>query len=107
MFRRKIRDAEEARACLATVEARGEPRAAWARANGIDARSLNAWRLNLERNTRRTGELRLVELVPTSPPAQPSSPARYQVHVGGFTVEVDDRFDDGVLARLLGVVTGC
>ena len=51
MVRRKIRDAHEARSCLAEAEESGSPLAAWARRNGIDGRSLNAWRLNLARKS--------------------------------------------------------
>jgi hypothetical protein len=29
------------------------------------------------------------------------------VRFGDFVVEVDERFDEGTLRRLLGVVTGC
>lgn len=103
MVRRKIRDADEARACLAEADASGLTRAAWAREHAVDARSLNAWRLNLERRDRRFGELHLVELVPTAP--MPS--ARYRIHHREFVVELDERFDDAVVARLLAVVATC
>lgn len=104
MVRRRIRDADEARAALDAVARSDLPRAAWARAQGIDPRSLNAWRVNLSRCARRAhaGTLRLVELVPSPSPA-----ARYVVRAGPWEVEVDDHFDADVLRRLLGVVAGC
>lgn len=46
---RKIEDEREARRSLAAAEAAGGTIKQWARANGVDGRSLNAWRMNLER----------------------------------------------------------
>jgi hypothetical protein len=46
---RKISGEREARRYLAAAEAAGGTVKEWARANGIDGRSLNAWRMNLER----------------------------------------------------------
>ena len=63
MPRRKIRDVADAHACLNAAAASGLPRAVWARANGIDARSLNAWRITLDRTKRPRSEL-AVELGP-------------------------------------------
>ena len=50
---RRVRDASDADVCLAQAEASGLQRAAWARAHGVSARSLNMWRLILERQRRR------------------------------------------------------
>jgi hypothetical protein len=87
-------------------------RAAWAREHGIDARSLNAWRLNLARpgavdEARRdhVGELRLVELVAAEPVAPAT--ARYVVRAGQLAVEVDGQFEDDALRRLIRVVASC
>ena len=96
---RKVRDREEASRYLESAEASGLPRADWARRHGIDARSLNAWRMNLERG-RPTP--RLVELIPREAPS-----SRYAVRFGDFVVEVDEHFDEGTLRRLLCVVTEC
>jgi hypothetical protein len=76
----------------------------WARANGIDARSLNAWRVNLIREDP-PAESRLIELVPTQPHIAASS--CYRVRRGQLVVEVDDDFNEDVLYRLLGVVLSC
>lgn len=100
---RKIRDAADATTCLRAALASGEPRATWARRNGIDPRSLNAWRLNLERDTEAEVPLRLVELVPHEARAS----ARYVVRCAGFAVEVDGAFEDTVLQRLLRVIASC
>ncbi len=106
MSRRKLRDADEARRCLDEAATSGLSRPEWARANGIDARSLNAWRMNLERAQHRDGQApRLVELVTVEPVTV--EPVRYVVHCGELAVEVDHRFDDDVLRRLLGVVASC
>ena len=99
---RKIRDERDARACLEAVDKSGTGRAAWARTNGIDARSLNAWRLNLDRSPTRPAELRLVELVP-----EVSGDAGFRVSCGPFVIDVPRGFDESALARLLGVVAEC
>ena len=106
MAGRKVRDAAEARALLAEVgEVDGRARASWARARGIDPRSLHAWWLNLGGRGRReeVSSLRLVELVVESPSSWP----RYVVRVGDVAIEVDERFDGATLKRLLRVVATC
>ena len=107
MAGRKIRDAAEAELCLAAAARSGLERRDWARAHGVDARSLNAWWLNLGgRRTRREEKptrLRLVEMVPEGG----SMAARYIVRVGRAEVECDGYFDEGVLQRLLAVVASC
>lgn len=106
MAGRKIRDAADARACLsAAARARGMTRAEWAREHGIDGRSLNSWRVNLERggnSTKRPAKrkVRLVELVP----ALQTAPARYVIRLGDVAVEFDQHFDDATLRRVLQVV---
>ena len=102
MAGRKIRDAAEARSLLASAERSGLERSEWARQHGIDGRSLQAWRLNLARQEQ--PKVRFVELVSATPVMVP---ARYVVHVGGLSVEVDDRFDEATLRRLLSVVASC
>lgn len=104
MAGRKVRDADEARACLAAVAASHLTLAQWARSRGLDGRSLNLWKVNLTRpGPAVPPDLRLVELVA----AEPAPHARYAVRVGDFAVEVGDTFDDGVLRRLLRVVASC
>lgn len=70
MGKRKIRDEADARACVAAAEASGRDLARWARAEGVDGRSLHAWSMNLglgarrrRRKSARPSEVRLVELV--------------------------------------------
>jgi len=114
---RKIRDEEDARACLREVEAAGGDLGAWARAHGVDGRSLLAWRLNLARRgrpaPRRDGAsskvtastpVQLVELVPATPLY---AAARYVVRVGDVELELDDDFRDETLRRLVGVLRSC
>lgn len=99
---RKIRDADEARAFLAAAAKSGRPRAAWAREQGICARSLNGWRMVLEPPLTPVGP-RLVELVQDRPlPVAPST--GYRIRCGVFEVEAPVAFEDDVLARLLRVV---
>ena len=72
MERRKIRDAADAKPCLAAAATADQAPSAWARAHGVDARSLNCWRLGPP--TRRVQpEVQLVGLMPTAAP----TPARY------------------------------
>jgi hypothetical protein len=119
---RKIADEHEARRCLAAARRVGESAGAWARANGIDGRSLNAWRVNLARrgagwNTKRPRattrspiamvvrpRAALVELVPAS---RPGVPARYVVHVGEFRVEVGDDCTAETLRRIVEALRAC
>ena len=114
MAGRKIRDAADARSCLrAAKAARGMSRAAWARANGIDGRSLHAWSMNLGAGIRTRSEpagrrrtqpaVRMVELVPTPAPAA----ADYTVRCGAYSLEVKDASDDVTLRRLLRAMREC
>jgi hypothetical protein len=114
--RRKIRDEADARACLKAAEAAGGDVRGWARAHGVDGRSLNTWRMNLARRggTRRaeaastvvgrSTPLRLVELVPAAPVC---GGARYVVRVGDVELVLDDGFQDETLRRLVGVLRSC
>lgn len=98
---RKIRGAAEARACLTAAAESGQERAAWARAHHVNARSLNAWRLNLARARDRPAlPLRLVELVADDTAA----PTPYRVRCGAFEVEVDGVIEEDRLVRLLRVM---
>ena len=105
MLRRKIQDHADARACLEAAGTSGLTRTAWAHANGVDARSLQAWRITLDGTNRRapSAPLRLVELVVAEAPRS----STYVVRCGALAVELDDRFDDDVLRRLLAVVASC
>lgn len=105
MPKRKVVDRADAERLLGEAAKSGLERAEWARRHGIDPRSLNLWRVNLQRSraAQRPAALRLVELIPTAPAA----PASYRVRCGALVVEVDPAFDDEVLGRLLAVVARC
>ena len=104
---RKIRDADDARACLESVEASGLDRVRWAHDHDVDARSLNAWRVNLAQRERQDTPktLRLVELVPTPPRGREHSGIR--ICRGPWTVEVEPDFDPAVLVDVLAAVAQC
>jgi hypothetical protein len=100
---RKVRDAAEAAELLDAAEASQMERADWARANGINPRSLNAWRLNLRRDRQEPRSLRLVELVA----ATGTSRNPLVVRCGPFAVEVGADVDEDLLRRVLTTVAAC
>lgn len=105
MPRRKIRDRKDAEACLSAIAASSQTPTEWARAHGIDGRSLNCWRVNchLDPSLTELAPMRIVELLPESPPAA----ATYRIHHGDFTVELSGDFATDSLHRLLQVVAAC
>jgi transposase-like protein len=107
MAGRKITNEGEARQLLAEATRRGIDRVAFARQRGIDARSLNAWRINLERRAQVEAPptLRLLELVPQSahePRRQP-----YRIYVEGVVIEVPFDCPPATLAELVRAVGAC
>lgn len=113
---RKITDEADARRCLSAARRGSQDLKAWAQANGVDGRSLNAWRMNLERRGTKRGarsspttalvarpRTALVELVP----APKASTARYAVHVDALRVEIGDDFDPRTLQRIIEVLRTC
>jgi hypothetical protein len=102
-IRRKVRDVADARQLLAELDRSNLTLADFAHSKGVDGRSLNMYRLNLE-DKPTTDTLQLVELVPSAPQPRPS---KYVVRYGPLAVEFDEHFDDAVLTRLLRVVTSC
>ena len=106
MAGRKVESEQEARRCLTAARAAGASAGDWARTHGVDGRSLNAWRVNLERRgaLRPPATPRLVELVPTAPPAPA---ARYVLHVGGVELELGEDFHEDTVRRLVQVLLSC
>lgn len=108
---RKIANEADARACLRAAKTAGVAPTEWARAHGIDGRSLNAWRVNLgqaraaKRESGRVPAARLVELVPTAPSAPRS--ARYAVRVSDAEIELADDFREETLVRLVRALRTC
>ena len=121
---RKIGGEIEARRSLRAAEAAGlEPRE-WAHEHGVDARSLNMWRVILRRTASKgarplrqstrvpSAATGLVELVPTSParvvrPLATVAPARYVLDVGGARIEFGDDFATPTLRRVIEVLRSC
>jgi transposase-like protein len=115
---RKITDELDAQRCLAAARKSGEKVGSWARANGIDGRSLNTWRMNLERRgsgrparSRRPpsalGTLPRAAIVELVPSTKPTAGGRYLVHVGSVHVEIGDDFDPGTLRRIVEALRVC
>jgi hypothetical protein len=111
MAGRKVVSEQEAQRYLAAARSAGSTPGAWARAHGIDGRSLNAWRVNLGRRGAtvrvRREPTRLVELVPVASAAPVVSRARYIVRVGGAELEVGDNFDGTTVRRLVLLLKSC
>ena len=109
MAGRRIFNEQDARRCLAAAKASRGGLAAWAREHRVDGRSLNAWRVNLERRgvprVRAVGP-KLIELVSAASVPTPS-PAPYVLHVRGIELEVGDNFDEHSLRRLLVLLKSC
>ena len=109
MAGRRILNEQDARRCLAAAKSSRGGVAAWGRAQGIDGRSLNLWRVNLERRgvpRLRAVRPKLIELVSTV--SLDSGRAPYVLRVGGVELEVsDNNFDEQSLRRLVGLLKSC
>ena len=111
MEKRKIRDAEDARNCLAAIQKSGVSLVEWTHRYGIHSGSLNAWRMTFAR-MKRKATLGLVELTPGSRlqnrHAQPATPPPvYRLRCGAFEVEAPANFEEQSLGRLLRLVASC
>ena len=111
MPERRIADERDACSCREAVASSGLTRREWAHAHGIDARSLNAWRVNLERRAAASMNTppRLVELVAREEPtASPNSVASgVRIDVDGLVIQLDRGFDSEVLLKVLNLVAPC
>jgi hypothetical protein len=116
---RKIEDEREAVRCLRAAERKGMSAGAWARAHGVDGRSLHAWQVNIARRgtksprKRRKGESQapraahaLVELVPAAMPAERGA-GRYALVIGRARVEFGDDVSVATLRRVLEALRSC
>lgn len=120
---RKIEGALEARRCLSAVASSGATPREWAHKHGIDARSLNMWRVIFARNSPTTMRRRrapttavarkgLVELVPPSHARATTTgtnwtPARYVLEVDGARLEFGDDVSAATLRRVLEALRSC
>jgi hypothetical protein len=114
---RKIEDESEARRCLSAARRSGLSAGEWARARGIDGRSLHAWQMNLERGGGGRDQGRkpkaaramraVVELVPAAPVTSAAGGGRYVLGVGGARVEFGDDVSVATLRRVLEALRSC
>ncbi len=109
MAGRKVFNEQDARRCLTAVKASGHELGAWAREHGVDGRSLNVWRVNLQRRgvrRVRAAAPKLVELV-VAPRTVVGPRAPFVLRIGDVGLEVGDHFDEASLRRLVGVLKSC
>ncbi len=113
---RKIHDETEARRCLLAARGAGQSAGEWARAHGVDGRSLHAWQMNLSRARPTSPQPRceprtalaargLVELVPAT--SSVTAGGRYVLEVAGVRVEFGDDASVATLRRVLEVLRAC
>ena len=108
MAGRKVFNEQDARRCLTAVKTSRRGLGAWAREHGVDGRSLNLWRVNLERRgvlRVRAAAPKLVELVVAPAVVAPRAP--FVLRIGGVELEVGDHFEEASLRRLVGVLKSC
>lgn len=116
---RKIEDEREAVRCLRAAERQGVSAGEWARAHGVDGRSMHAWQMNLARRGTTSPSKRqkaspkapatahaLVELVPAAMPATWGT-GRYALVIGGARVEFGDDASAATLRRVLEALRSC
>jgi hypothetical protein len=114
---RKIEDEREAVRCLRAAERAGLSTGDWARAHGVDGRSLHAWQMNIARRDssvpRRSARGKparathaLVELIPAAAPAQQVA-GRYALVLGGARLEFGDDVSVATLRRVLEALRSC
>lgn len=107
MSRRKVPNAETAQAWLAAAQHSGLTRVEWCKEAGVDARSLQAWRVALARRAARPAAqfVELVERDAQPPPAPAAYPLRLQLR--DVVIEVAPGFHADSLAEVLRVVRAC
>jgi len=106
--RRKVPDADTARVWLDAAKRSGLARVEWCAAAGVDARSLQCWRLALDRRAARPANP-FVEWVARPDPVMstPPSPSSLRVHVGDAIVDVPPGFHAQSLAEVIRVLRSC
>lgn len=103
--RRKVRDERDAHTLLREQASSGLSVPEFCERAGVDGRSLNCWRVNLERSgavntVSSPPPMRFLEVVSAETPiARPV----YRVSIGELVIEVGDDFQEDTLGRLLSV----
>lgn len=104
--RLKVPNAETAEAWLAAAQQSGLTRVEWCAAAGVDARSLQMWRLVLARRAARPA-VQFVEIVARPGTGVPTPPPALRVELRDVVIEVVPGFDADSLAEVLRVVRAC
>lgn len=114
---RKIEDEGDALRCLRAAERSGLSAGEWARAHGVDGRSLGAWQMNIARRSapvrRRAARSvpgatahALVELVPSAASSTRGG-GRYVLMLGDARVEFGDDASLATLRLVLEALRSC
>lgn len=104
--RRKVPNAETAQAWLDAAQRSGLTRAQWCAEAGVDARSLQCWRIALARRAA-WPSAQFVELVPVPDRRPVAGPPALRMHVNEVVIEVAAGFHSESLAEVLRVVRAC
>jgi hypothetical protein len=104
---RKVRDTKEAQALLAKWSTSGQRMSEWCESRGISWYSLSAYQGWQRARTRGAALVEVVAAAPELAGPVEVPAARYRIVLRDCAVEVDDRFDDDTLQRLLRVVAAC
>ena len=105
MSRRKVPNAETAKAWLEAAEKSGLTRVEWCTREGVDARSLQCWRIALRRPAA-AAPVEFVEWVPRSESA-PVQATSLRLHVRDVVIEVAPGFSAESLVEALRAVRAC
>lgn len=115
---RKIEDERDALRCLRKVRHAGLSVGEWARAHGIDGRSLHAWRIAIARRgvparhrkasaKSKQAQHALVELVAAASVPERDGARRYVLVVGAARVEFGDDVSMATLRRVFEALRSC
>ena len=101
--------AEEALQLLERWERSGEPMSKWCAARGLNWYSLSAYKgwLCTRWDDEHVAEAGFAEVLVNEPATPEPEGGRYRIELDDIVIEVDDRFRDRTLLRLIEVLETC